>query len=351
MSTNHPADSQDTTTTTETTSGAHATLRDQQRQYLLYQVMAAADGKLARGVANRFPRGNQSALKLTPTLANKIRDELAEEGHLKTSKKGATITYEITPEGKRYLESLPAHPKVSLPRGALTGEVKNYCRTYLLLQLFQAPGQTLEQKVANRLGATGNKLDLNASRANSIRKELAEQGLIQIVKQGRNANLKLTPAGRVELGARGLFPDSMEFKFSGKALMALLDAVRDSTRDFEGDQPRAAGQVRAASGRQVDLSQAVLEEFDDLLREKHSRDGMVPIHEVRARVRQKYGADLARHDVLDAEIQRLRREGKVRLSAIADLQQANQDQLDDSIPGVNETLFYIEPAHEEAVAE
>jgi hypothetical protein len=68
-----------------------------------------------------------------------------------------------------------------------------------------------------------------------------------------------------------------------------------------------------------------------------SRDGLVPIHEVR---RQVPAADRA---AFDDAVRQLWREGKVRLVPLSDLSKATRQQLADGIPGVNETFFYLEP--------
>jgi hypothetical protein len=48
---------------------------------------------------------------------------------------------------------------------------------------------------------------------------------------------------------------------------------------------------------------------------------------------------------LDEPIRELWRRGRVRMVALADLTRATSEQLNDSIPGVHETLFYLENAH------
>jgi hypothetical protein len=64
---------------------------------------------------------------------------------------------------------------------------------------------------------------------------------------------------------------------------------------------------------------------------------LVPVHELRAKVP---APDKA---AFDDAARSLWREGKVRLVSLADLQKATAAQLDASIPGTNETFFYLEP--------
>src|SRR5262249_4009537 len=160
-------------------------------------------GRLAKGNANRFPRAVQRELNLTPAGANALRDELVQEGYVATSRKGGSVTYELTDAGRSHLQALPQKP---IPLGKRPSadqpgreEVRKFRRTFLLFQLFEADGQELDQKVVNRFREPGRKfLDLRAPAANGLRKALAEEGLVEISRQGRNATYRLTAAGREE---------------------------------------------------------------------------------------------------------------------------------------------------------
>jgi hypothetical protein len=77
------------------------------------------------------------------------------------------------------------------------------------------------------------------------------------------------------------------------------------------------------------------------LREKHWHTAMVPIHEIRQRIAARQGERAARHDVLDERVRQLRREDRLRLISLSDLSRATPEQLADSIPGDNETFFYV----------
>ena len=50
--------------------------------------------------------------------------------------------------------------------------------------------------------------------------------------------------------------------------------------------------------------------------------------------------------VLDERIRDLWRQGRVRLVAISDPQSVPEEQLNESLPEANETIFYLEAAHE-----
>ena len=68
----------------------------------------------------------------------------------------------------------------------------------------------------------------------------------------------------------------------------------------------------------------------------------MPIHEVRKRITAPLGETAARHDVLDEVILDLWREHhSLGLEGISDLSSATEQQLNDSIQGMNTTLFYL----------
>ena len=239
-----------TTQTAEThhaghgTTSAHTQEERYQRAYLLQQVKDSSGGKLAKGKANRFPRAVARELNLTAAVANTLREQLVQEGYLATTKKGGSLTYELTPAGETYLPTLEHKPLPTGKRGTeheteVSEEVRKYRRTFLLFQLFEIEGQALDQKAINRFREPGRKfLDLKAPSANAIRGQMIAEGLIEEQRQGRNATYRLTPAGREELGATAHFPD-VELSINGRVLNDLLEAARDAARQFqapEGEQ-------------------------------------------------------------------------------------------------------------------
>jgi predicted transcriptional regulator len=199
--------------------------------------MDAPDHQLAKGKANRFPRAVSRELNLTPTEANTLRDEMVQEGLLRTLKKSGSVVYELTEQGQAVLSTMEQKPvpegRKPVREGPVSEEVRLQRRTFLLFQLFEAPDQTLEQKEANRFREPGRKfLSLSASTANRLRREMADQGLIALTRNGRNATYRLTPTGVEFLGARSSFPET-EFTLNGRVLNELLEAARESARQFE----------------------------------------------------------------------------------------------------------------------
>ena len=90
----------------------------------------------------------------------------------------------------------------------------------------------------------------------------------------------------------------------------------------------------------VDLGLA----YSDLVRKR-----MVPIHEIRTFVRRRLGDAAARHDSLDSVLLEMRRRMSWRVIPISDRSRATAEELQDAVPGVGETLFYLE-ADRESVA-
>lgn len=242
---NYSFSDQETTRTNPSTPAATNRERDFQRAYLLQQVFNGPDHQLAKGKANRLPRAVARELSLTPTGANALRDELVQEGHLRTLKKSGSVVFELTEQGRTLLSTLEQKPipegRKPTREGPVSAEVQLARRTFLLFQLFEAEGQTLDQKVANRFREPGRKfLDLKATTANRLRKEMADQGLLTLTRNGRNATYRLNQAGIEFLGVRSAFPET-EFAINGRILNELLESARESARQFQPSQEARVG--------------------------------------------------------------------------------------------------------------
>lgn len=118
--------------------------------------------------------------------------------------------------------------------------------------------------------------------------------------------------------------------------------------------PEPVPAPRPAAGRQsppqADLESAVMSEFKDLLNEEHTITGMVPIHQVRDRIRAKFGDEAASHKNFNEVVLNLWRQGKLRMHSLEDAGAATLKQRQDSIPGVGETLFYLELPNDSRVS-
>lgn len=91
----------------------------------------------------------------------------------------------------------------------------------------------------------------------------------------------------------------------------------------------------------------ILDYFDELAAGKYKDDlkyktsGLIPIHAIREEVREKHGEKAASHAELDKVIKEMHWEGKIKMLQIADNRDMTQKQLDDSVPGMNDTFAYI----------
>lgn len=313
-----------------------------QTAFLLDQLLQAApEHRMGRREANqKLGALVRKHLEIDPATANRMRDQLAGQGYIRVMKRGQAVTYELTDEGREHLQTLEQYP---FPPGrgkagkAINENVVQYVKPYLLLQLFQAQRRTLTKGEANRFDSLGRELlVLTPTNVQPVRAEMASEGLIEITRRGRSESYSLTPAGIEFLAANEQYPGH-DFKIKGDSLNALLRAARAATAP-------EAHPASAFSARPADLSGAVFAEFLELRREEYGHTGLVPIFRIRERIAAKYGPNTARHHELDEPILQLARDGRTRLVALADLQKATPEQLNASVPGVNETLFYLELA-------
>ena len=151
---------------------------------------------------------------------------------------------------------------------------------------------------------------------------------------------KLTADGRAHL-ANTKFQADHEFRLTGVVIEALLDAAKEVGKQFEPSTQEAARPIQTG-----DLQRAIQDTFEELLRERHAVTGLVPIHEVRAELRRRLGDQAARHDTFDPLVIGMRQAGQFRLVPVTDLSRVSSDELQESIPGTGETLFFLEAARE-----
>jgi hypothetical protein len=233
-------------------------------------------------------------------------------------------------------------------RGAIlpsSNEQVRHRRTLsLLLAVLKAPSQRLPAALAAALAKKLPNLDLNTATVRQLLADLGAEGLLACSGTGRLLEYSMTHAGLASL-ANAEFPPDFSVTLMGQAFNAVLEAARLVGKQFGGH----GGQAHPEPSRLLaptDLERAVTGAFEELLRERHGATGMVPVHEVRAEVRRRHGDQAARHDTFDPAVLRLRQAGALRLVPITDLSRATADQLQASLPGVGETLFFLEAAHE-----
>ena len=180
-------------------------------------------------------------------------------------------------------------------------------------------------------------LKLNHATAWKVRDKLAQQGYIAVQWDGKEGCYTLTPNGKLYLTTLP-FNALGEVKVKGSALTELLEAAR-------GESPRTEMQVPHSALTSTQLETPVMDIFLELLRERFTILGMVPIHEIRQVDSDRLGAQAASHAVLDETLLALRRKDTLRLISISDRSRATPEQLQDSVFAVGETFFYAEKTH------
>lgn len=214
-------------------------------------------------------------------------------------------------------------------------ELREYQRAFLLLQLLAEKDRRMKKGEANKAVTTGpNKtaLGLTTRDANALRDEMAPD-LINVAKEGRATVFELTEEGLRHLTTLPQYPARLAI--NGRAISRLIAAVH------QGRQP-APAPAPASQPASEPLPEFILRSVIAMA----SRPGteLVPIHEVRSAVEDELGRSQAAPEVFDAALKELRRSGALKLVPISDLRKATQDELAASLPGVHETLFYVEVA-------
>jgi predicted transcriptional regulator len=321
---------------------------DRRQAYLLHLLAAARDRKLTRGeLTKKLKTKAAQEAGLMTDAAPGLLEQLSAAGLIRAGKPGRAVVYELTDPGAAHLEAsrglLPQTPSAG-GRGRVVpppnDRVRDYRTGYLLLQVLRSPRHAVTEAEANaRLDTYAREgLELNAATASHLRHELTNRGLLAASGTGRAASFSLTPAGRAAVGNLA-FPPDRTFPLTGKVLNDLLEAAREVGKQFAPPTTEATG---------PELERGILEAFEELLRERYAVSGLVPVFEVRAAVRGRLGGAAARHDTFDEAVLRLWRAKRFRLTPIADRGKATPDQLRDAIPGMGETLFYLEAVREPA---
>ncbi len=319
-----------------------------QLAFLLQMLFAAPEHRLTQGELKR-KLGTRAARSqgLTPQSAIALLDRCEAHGHLRKQSSKRTVAYTLTEAGSAHLTTLGVYPVPG--RGRIippsNDQIQAHRTALLLFEVLKGPEQSLaEAEISDHISDRARQeLDLNVATARHLCMELAAQGLLARSGEGRIARYAITQAGRIKL-ANMDFPKDREFRLKGDALAALLEAAREVGKQFapHGSEPGDR------SLDQAELEHAILSAFQELLREQHTVTGMVPIHEVRAEVKKRLGERAARHDTFDSAIIQLRHASQFRLVPITDQSKASVEQLQAAIPGIGETLFYLEAAHEPA---
>lgn len=251
-------------------------------------------------------------------------------------------SYRLTEAGRHQLR--PSKPEIS-------DELLQAQEAFILLQVFRSKDQTLTRsELVGKLktkAAMGN-LEFNVKdEPETVDYHLAslvEKGSLVRERRGASFGYRLDP----EKGAGALAAvkqhDAVTFTMSGETLNALLEAARGSVpAESVASELPAIEEPTIAATVPMPEPQDIERYIDRLRSDRFAGKDQVPIHEVRRLVAEHHGEEAASHPAFDPLLKRMRSEGQLRLIAISDNRDATQEQLDDSIPGMNETLFYIVP--------
>ena len=115
----------------------------------------------------------------------------------------------------------------------------------------------------------------------------------------------------------------------------------------EADFAEDAEKIRGATGAPIPdkqiLHDAVHKAVSEIGAKKPGE--LIPVHEVRQAVANKFGAEAANHTNLDEHLHSVWREGNARLVPISDLRDSNPDQRANALSGgADKTNFYFDPS-------
>jgi DNA-binding transcriptional ArsR family regulator len=251
-------------------------------------------------------------------------------------------TYRLTDAGKESLR--PARP--DFPDELLKNQ-----EAFVLLQVFRAKEQKLTRSDLNaklRSRAAERQLEFDTKAAPQTVDyhlgRLVEKRCLIEQRKGNSVSYTLDPERGPEALASAKQHDAVSFTLNGETLNALLRVARGSASEaptaHAADMPEAHPAPAAPTSSSVG-PEAIARYVERLRAGSLAGEDLIPIHEVRRLVAEDHGPEAASHPAFDPLLKRMRSEGQLELMAISDVRRATQEQLDASIPGVNETIFYI----------
>ena len=323
----------------------------------LLKLFAEARGQKlsATGLKNKIATASKKSE--TPPDAEEIDRALTaliDDGHLALTGGGKTGhhprakgSYRLTSAGKDHTK--PKKPDAS--KDQLEAQ-----EAYILLQFLRIKADKDDSMTRAELGgklktksAVGS-LEFEPQTAKETidyhLHNLVGAGSLEEKRRGVSTIYTLTETGRQALGAADQH-EAVSFTFTGAALNTLLKAARESSIQQSPHSDHHPAQEaepihHPAPARSHALEPKQIHDFIAHLKaDKYAGRDLIPIHEIRALVAHHHGPEAAGHPTFDPMIKRMRSEGEIRFIAISNNQDATSEQLEDSIPGLNETLFYI----------
>lgn len=320
-------------------------VRTVRETYILDALARAPDRTMSRTDVAGLT--NQHCLGLNPATARAVLTELALRGNVDVRRATDAELYALTASGAERLAGLrtqcPVLPPTGKPTPTADAGVQTAREAFLLLNLLEAPGHRLSATRSSALSYP-KPVKLNHATAWQIRSALAATGQVAVEWDGEEGWYTLTPAGRRHLA--GLSFDGLgEVKIKGATLTALLACAREGVPPARVAVPAATGQdASPAPLAEHQLEGAVMGAFDELLNGPYANLRMVPIHEIRKAIAERFGPAVP-HAAFNDCLLSLRRANRLRLISIDDRSRATPEQLRDSIFDVGETFFYAEKAH------
>lgn len=215
----------------------------------------------------------------------------------------------------------------------MSTDLLQYQKSYLLIQLLTFNHIKVKKGEANQL-FTKDKLKKlgfkNKTQVNTLRETLCKQGLIQKSKSNRTEYYQLTDQGVQELIQLEQYPS---FQYPAKTLNNLFALLAKTNFIKKAIVTEALKDEK--------LQEIILKTFEKLLREQYSADKKVPIYALRDTIQASYGEINSNHTKLDKILIQLDKKEVIRIIAISDKQNITTEQLNNSIQGVDEILFYI----------
>ncbi len=261
----------------------------------------------------------------------------------------ARASYRLTENGKQHLSLFPSKLELRPARPDHSDEQLQYQESFILLKVFSAQPLTQSQlKGKLKTNAAKRQLELDVVNAPETISyhlaELVEKGCLLEERSSNSFTYSLTKERGIRALATGKQHTEVTFQLSGVALNALIAAIgqaKPAEPRLEVpavmDEPDYPLYPRSEPLGPMDILRYV----ELLLSDKYAGKDLIPIHEVRRLVAEHQGTEAAGHPVFDPLIKRMRTDRQLRLIAISDNRDATQEQLNDSIPGMNEILFYI----------
>jgi DNA-binding PadR family transcriptional regulator len=311
----------------------------------LKRIAQTKDSRLAaKSVKEWFDRKAKASERAAsdPIDAEKIIAGLIENGFVDTSggpKEGphprAKASYRITDKGKHHIA--PTRPEI--PDTQLKAQ-----EAFILLQLFQltpSKGPRVKRSDLNdKLKTTAAKAQLEFDTKNDPNTvdyhlaSLAARGCLTEFRKGSAFSYQLVPERGIAALVQAKQHDAVKFQLTGELLNALIDAAR-------GSAPAAHPKEAPPTAKRELAARDIEKLITDLRANEYAGKNLIPIHAVRRVVREQFDAEAASHPVFDALVKQMRSDGQIRLIAITDIRDASPEEMADSIPGVNEALFYI----------